>query len=125
MNLPRLLPLLTLLALLCSGCISDIPAPPIVGPVYEISEVDRAPKHISDSPYAPVPLPRKEGQVVAAFVVDRNGFVRDVRVVRTTDPKLGELVVESLAKTLYEPGIKNGAPVNTKTQLTVTFGAQE
>lgn len=96
-----------------------------MGPVYEISEVDRTPVHISGSPYPPGSLPLKEGQVVAEFVVDRNGLVRDVRVVRTTDPKLGELVAGSLARTLYEPGVKNGVPVNTKTQLTVTFSGSK
>ena len=63
-----------------------------------------------------------QGRVVVQFVVKRNGEVGQVKVVRSVDPDLDReavRVVKSLPK--FNPGRKDGQPVNVWYTLPVTF----
>ena len=66
-----------------------------------------------------------QGRVVATFVVERDGSITDVRVIKSVDPSLDKeavRVVKSMPK--WNPGKQNGAAVRVKFTLPVTFRLQ-
>lgn len=66
-----------------------------------------------------------QGRVIIAFVVERDGSITDVNVVRSVDPSLDKeaaRVVRNMPK--WIPGKQNGAPVRVKYNVPVTFRLQ-
>lgn len=63
-----------------------------------------------------------EGRVVALFVVEADGTVSSVRIIRSPDPILSREVVRALAESpKWTPGSKGGEPVRVKYTLPVDF----
>ncbi|MDO5035704.1 MAG: energy transducer TonB [Porphyromonas sp.] len=63
-----------------------------------------------------------QGRVLVSFVVERDGSVSDVKVVRGVDPNLDKeavRVVKLLPK--WKPGMQTGKPVRYRYNLPVTF----
>lgn len=63
-----------------------------------------------------------QGRVVVSFVVERNGSITDVNVVRSVDPSLDReatRVVKSMPN--WIPGKQNGSAVRVKYNVPVTF----
>ena len=63
-----------------------------------------------------------QGRVVVDFVVEKDGSMSDVRVVRSVDSALDKeavRVVKALSK--FTPGTKNGQPVRARYTLPITF----
>jgi protein TonB len=66
-----------------------------------------------------------QGRVVCTFVVEKNGSISDVRVVRSVDAALdreAQRVIKSMPA--WIPGKQNGAPVRVKYTVPVTFRLQ-
>jgi len=66
-----------------------------------------------------------QGRVVTTFVVERDGSITDVKVIKSVDPSLDKeavRVVKSMPK--WVPGRQNGSPVRVKFTLPVTFRLQ-
>ena len=66
-----------------------------------------------------------QGRVVCTFVVERDGSITDVKVVRSVDPSLDKeavRVLKSMPK--WIPGKQNGSAVRVKFTLPVTFKLQ-
>lgn len=66
-----------------------------------------------------------QGRVVVSFVVERDGSITDVRVVRSVDPSLDKeatRVVKSMPK--WIPGKQNGSAVRVKYTVPVSFKLQ-
>jgi len=66
-----------------------------------------------------------QGRVIVQFVVEKDGSVTDVKVVKSVDPSLDKeaaRVVKSMPK--WIPGKQNGAPVRVKYTVPVTFRLQ-
>ena len=66
-----------------------------------------------------------QGRVVISFVVEKDGSITDVRVVRSVDPSLDKeaaRVVKSMPK--WIPGKQNGAAVRVKYNVPVSFRLQ-
>ena len=66
-----------------------------------------------------------QGRVVVSFVVDRDGSITDVRVVRSVDPSLDKeatRVVKSMPN--WIPGKQNGSTVRVKYNVPVSFKLQ-
>ena len=66
-----------------------------------------------------------QGRVVLTFVVERDGSISDIKVVRSVDPSLDKeatRVVKSMPK--WIPGKQNGSAVRVKFTLPVTFRLQ-
>ena len=66
-----------------------------------------------------------QGRVIATFVVERDGSITDVRVIRSVDPSLDKeavRVVKSMPK--WIPGKQNGSAVRVKYTVPVTFRLQ-
>ena len=63
-----------------------------------------------------------QGRVVCTFVVERDGSITDVRVIKSVDPSLDKeavRVVKSMPK--WAPGKQNGQPVRVRFTLPVLF----
>jgi protein TonB len=66
-----------------------------------------------------------QGRVVCTFVVERDGGITDVKVVRSVDPSLDKEAVRVLkAMPKWIPGKQNGSAVRVKFTLPVTFKLQ-
>lgn len=66
-----------------------------------------------------------QGRVVVGFVVERDGSITDVNILRSVDPSLDReamRVVKSMPK--WTPGKQNGSAVRVKYQVPVTFRLQ-
>ena len=66
-----------------------------------------------------------QGRVVTTFVVERDGSITDVKVIKSVDPSLDKeavRVVKSMPK--WNPGKQNGSAVRVKFTLPVTFRLQ-
>ena len=66
-----------------------------------------------------------QGRVVVSFVVERDGSITDVQVVRSVDPSLdreAQRVVRSMPK--WIPGKQNGQAVRVKYNVPVSFRLQ-
>jgi protein TonB len=66
-----------------------------------------------------------QGRVVVSFVVERDGSITDVRVVRSVDPSLdreAQRVVSSMPR--WTPGKQNGSAVRVKYNVPVSFRLQ-
>jgi protein TonB len=66
-----------------------------------------------------------QGRVVCTFVVERNGSITDVRVVKSVDPSLDKEAVRVIkGMPNWIPGKQNGSAVRVKYTLPVTFRLQ-
>ena len=66
-----------------------------------------------------------QGRVIVTFVVERDGSITDVKVVKSVDPSLdkeAQRVVKSMPK--WIPGKQNGSAVRVKYTVPVTFKLQ-
>ena len=64
---------------------------------------------------------KHEGTVVLNVVVQRDGTVRNVRVVQSLGLGLDEKAIEAVQKWRFSPGMKSGEPVDVAAIIEVTF----
>ena len=62
-----------------------------------------------------------QGKVVLNVVVQRDGTVRDLRVVQSLDRGLDQKAIEAVRQWQFEPGMKNGQPVDVAAIIEVAF----
>jgi TonB family protein len=62
-----------------------------------------------------------EGTVVLAVVVEKDGTVGDVKVLKTLDPGLDEEAIRAAKLWRFAPGTKDGKPVPVEVTLELTF----
>lgn len=84
-------------------------------------------KFLSDNVKYPVVAQENgvQGRVVVSFVVEKDGSITDVKVVRSVDPSLDKeaaRVVKSMPR--WIPGRQNGAAVRVKYNVPVSFRLQ-
>lgn len=84
-------------------------------------------KYLSDNVKYPVIAQENgvQGRVICQFVVNRDGSIVDVEVVRSVDPSLDKeaiRVIKSMPK--WSPGQQRGKPVRVKYTLPVNFRLQ-
>lgn len=84
-------------------------------------------KYLADNIKYPVVAQENgvQGRVVVSFVVERDGSISDVQVVRSVDPSLdkeAQRVVRSMPK--WIPGKQNGSAVRVKYNVPVSFRLQ-
>ena len=66
-----------------------------------------------------------QGRVVVTFIIERDGSISDVKVVKSVDPSLDKeavRVIESMPR--WKAGTQNGEPVRVKYTMPVTFRLQ-
>ena len=81
-------------------------------------------KFLGDSVRYPIEAQEKgiQGRVIVNFVVNKDGSITDVNVVRGVDPSIDAeavRVIESMPK--WKPGVQRGQPVNVRYTLPVSF----
>ncbi|MFZ6037207.1 MAG: energy transducer TonB [Bacteroidota bacterium] len=67
-----------------------------------------------------------QGRVICNFVVERDGSITDVQVVRGVDPSLDReavRVIQSMPK--WKPGMQRGKPVRVRFTLPIVFRLQQ
>ena len=62
-----------------------------------------------------------EGEVVMECVVKADGTVGDVQIVRSLDPDLDQAAVDAAKQWLFEPGTKNGKPIDVLVTIAMAF----
>ena len=62
-----------------------------------------------------------QGTVVLAVVVDPDGLIRSVRVIRSLGLGLDEKAMEAVKQWKFRPGMKDGRPVPVQASIEVTF----
>jgi TonB family protein len=62
-----------------------------------------------------------EGTVVLYAVVNPDGMIRNVRVIRSLDPVLDENAMKAVRQWKFKPGMKDGKPVPVAASIEVTF----
>lgn len=99
------------------------PPPPEEGPVYVIGGIE--PPEALDAPAPRYPeLARKlgrDGLVVLQAVIDRQGRVQEVQVLRGAPFGMTEAAVEAVRTWRFRPATRDGEPVAVYYQLTVRF----
>lgn len=69
---------------------------------------------------------RIEGRVLVQFVVTAEGKVRDVKVLHSVSPGLDAEAMRVVKKSRgWNPGIKDGKPVNTRFTVPIRFALNE
>lgn len=103
-----------------------LPAGPVEAraqPTYETTQVDQAPvpkKKVKCR--MPAALRKKGGEITIRFLVKGDGSVDKISIVKFTDADLIDPVYEAYEKAEFNPGLKNGTPVET--WVTVTEKAE-
>ena len=62
-----------------------------------------------------------EGEVVMECVVKADGTVGDKTIVKSLDPDLDQAALDAAAQWLFEPGTRDGKPVNVLVTITMAF----
>lgn len=111
----------------------DLDAPPLTttmpaveNKVYTVGEV-KAPVIITRvDPIYPHVLMRAKlpGKVMVHCIIDKNGRIRDAKVVYATNPAFGNAVLQALPGWRYTPASLQGTAVDCYLDLTVDFGVR-
>lgn len=101
-------------------------APPAAGPmVFEAGELDQAPRPVvRQAPVYPYKARQRrlEGTVQVRFLVQRDGTVGEVRILRAQPPGVFEDAVrEAIARWRFEPGRLAGEPVAAWVDMPISF----
>jgi TonB family protein len=62
-----------------------------------------------------------QGTVVLNLVVQRDGSVRDIKIINSLGLGLDEKAIEAVKQWRFRPGQKNGQPVDVSAIIEVTF----
>lgn len=66
-----------------------------------------------------------QGKVYVSFIVEKDGSVTDVKVVRSVDPNLDKAAIEAIKKMpKWKPGMQTGKPVRCRFTQPVVFKLQ-
>jgi TonB family protein len=92
--------------------------------IFSIDEVDRKPAPIGvKQPELPYYLTLENGHVDLELTVNRDGTTRNLSVVQTSNPEIGQYCLAAVAKWQFKPALKAGVPVNVRLKLPFTFKA--
>jgi len=92
--------------------------------VFEISDLDEAPKVLTKfPPQYPASLRRVglEGKVLLIFIVDEKGQVTNPRAVKADHPEFERSAIDTVSRWRFEPGKKDGRSVKTRVRIPLSF----
>jgi protein TonB len=99
-----------------------------LGKIFDVAQLDRQPQAIfQPAPPFPVQL-RKDyalANVVLGFIITSKGEVVSPYVISSEVRGFEESALSGVLKWKFRPGMKGGRPVNTRTQITITFRVSE
>lgn len=100
-----------------------------LGQVFNLADLDQQPavRGVRQAPVYPFEMKRNgiNGEVVLQFIVDMNGTVRDVEVIRSTHREFEKPAMDAVYKWRFRPGRKGGKAVNTRMQVPINFTLSE
>ncbi|MEM1245416.1 MAG: energy transducer TonB [Acidobacteriota bacterium] len=102
------------------------PEPEPTGPIYVTGDVQK-PEKISSVPPQYTEIARKariQGVVILQSIIDEQGNVTDVSVLKGLPMGLSEAATEAVKQWKYKPATLNGKPVAVYFNLTVNFQLQ-
>jgi len=91
--------------------------------VYELTNLTSPPRPILRNPPSYPSHLRKSGtsgDVVLSFVVNKEGRVQNIQVESAT-PGFAEAARDAVRTWVFEPGEKDGVPVNTRVRIPIPF----
>ena len=62
-----------------------------------------------------------EGKVVVTIIVDKEGNVVDVQIVKPLHPDLDQIALKAVRELKFHPGIQNGKPVKVQVSIPIQF----
>ncbi|MGC4073637.1 MAG: energy transducer TonB [Nibricoccus sp.] len=100
-----------------------------IGNIFNLKDLDQQPqvRGVQAKPNYPFEMRRAglNGEVVLRFVVDPNGDVRDVEVMRSTQREFEAAAQQAVLKWKYKPGRKGGKAVAVRMQIPIVFNLND
>lgn len=97
--------------------------------VFDISDLDQKPteRGMRAAPNYPFEMKRAgiSGEVTLQFIVDTDGNVRDVVVIKSSHREFEAPSIQAVQKWKFRPGRKGGRAVNTRMQIPLAFTLSE
>jgi periplasmic protein TonB len=90
-------------------------------PVYNLSTAPKFKTRVEPVYPAAARKAEVEGVVQLEVLIDRDGRVKDIKVLKTPGAGLDEAAVAALNKSRFEPGMMNGKPVPVKIKIPYRF----
>jgi TonB family protein len=111
--------------------VARAPAPPrlrLPGETYEVKQLDQPPK--LNRPAYPLYPPKMaeagiSGDVTVELLIDSQGNVAEVRVMRSSQPEFEESAIMAVMQWKFDPGQKNGRVVNTRATQLIKFNLND
>jgi hypothetical protein len=109
------------LASLFGGATPELCAAGALSPAFEYKDVDSKPTLKGG---LRVRFPRsvrrkdEESQIVLRFIVTKEGDVTQMIVMKFSDPDMIEPAMDAYSSARFNPGVKDGVPVNTWMEVT-------
>jgi periplasmic protein TonB len=103
-----------------------VDTPPVEDRIYQTHEVKAAVIIKRVSPRFPQVMVRTgmSGVVIVRCIIDKNGNVRDPKVIKSAMPPFDEAVIEAVQQWKFTPGSLRGEAVNSYLDLTVNFSTK-
>lgn len=95
--------------------------------VFRIEELDVQPKAVKKiPPFYPdeLILSNTQGHVTLEFVIDKDGSILDIAVIKTTGPLFSEAALEAAWKWKFTPAYLDGKTVKAKIKLPIEYWAE-
>ncbi len=95
--------------------------------IFSLDDLDQAPRVSRQvAPDYPAELRKKKisGTVYVIFIVSKQGRVEQAKVQKSTNPAFDAPALKAVKQWRFEPGRKNGAPVQFRMRVPITFAAQ-
>lgn len=108
------------------GDIGPPPAPEDEGPI-RVGGLIQMPRKIKDVLPTYTEVARRariEGVVILEIIIDKQGNVKNIKVLRGLPMGLTEAAIEAVKQWKYEPSTLNGKPIEIQGTVTVTFRLQ-
>ena len=102
-----------------------VDVPPIEEKIYRIAGEVKAPVLLQRVEPGYPEIMRKSGltaTVIAECIIDKNGRVREIRVISNTMPPFNDAVIKAVQQWRYRPGSLRGEAVEVFLTVTVRFG---
>ncbi|ATC62715.1 energy transducer TonB [Nibricoccus aquaticus] len=100
-----------------------------IGDIFSLKDLDQQPqiRGVQARPNYPFEMRRAglNGEVVLRYVVDTNGDVRDVEVVRSSQREFESAAQQAVLKWKYKAGRKGGKAVAVRMQIPIVFNLND
>ena len=100
-----------------------------LGQIFNLSDLDQKPeiRGIQAEPVYPTEMKRQgiSGEVQLQFVVDSNGDVQNVEVIKSTNREFEQPAIQAVQKWKFKAGRKGGKPVNTRMAIPIAFNLND